>query len=56
VELWRDGGYIGTVGDGTTSDVIKIGSVKISLNWHYLVKFKSRNSTLQTQLKFFGVS
>ena len=22
-ELWSDGGYIGTVGDGTTSDVIK---------------------------------
>ena len=22
-ELWNDGGYIGTVGDGTTSDVIK---------------------------------
>ena len=22
-EMWRDGGYIGTVGDGTTSDVIK---------------------------------
>jgi putative transposase len=22
-ELWGDGGYIGTVGDGTTSDVIK---------------------------------
>jgi putative transposase len=23
VEMWIDGGYIGTVGDGTTSDVIK---------------------------------
>jgi putative transposase len=22
-ELWSDGGYIGTVGDGTTSDVIR---------------------------------
>ena len=22
-ELWSDGGYIGTVGDGTTSDIIK---------------------------------
>ena len=22
-ELWSDGGYIGTIGDGTTSDVIK---------------------------------
>lgn len=21
--MWSDGGYIGTVGDGTTSDVIK---------------------------------
>jgi len=23
VEMWIDGGYIGTVGDGTTSDAIK---------------------------------
>ena len=22
-EFWSDGGYVGTVGDGTTSDVIK---------------------------------
>ena len=22
-ELWSDGGYIGTIGDGTTSEVIK---------------------------------
>ena len=22
-ELWSEGGYIGTVGDGTTSDIIK---------------------------------
>ena len=22
-ELWSDGGYIGTIGNGTTSDVIK---------------------------------
>jgi putative transposase len=23
-ELWSDGGYIGTVGDGTTSDIISV--------------------------------